>query len=161
VAKQPAKEPAKEPAAALIDIADTLYRAAVSSCNEHHKFAELVERGAPETDQRQARAAVRGSDEILDEAADLYELACLEESNHADDAWWHRANMVWRGAKEYLRHRASSNRLTRGGNGRAKTGIVEISIEFELEASALLGLRHALDSYRMARPEADKRSLTA
>jgi hypothetical protein len=148
------RRPSASHAAALIDIADTLYRTAAASCREHRRYADLVERGAPDVEQKSARMAVRASDEALDEAVDLYEVACLKESNHADDAWWHRANMVWTAAKEYLRHHASSDKLTRGGGGHGRAELVELTIEYKLEASALLHVRHTIESYQEARPEA-------
>lgn len=139
--------------AALRDIADTLYRAASDSCRVHRRYAELVEGEASESEQKTARAGVRTSDEVLDEAVDLYEIACLEESGHGDDAWWHKANMVWRGAREYLRHQASSKRLLRGENGHSKNEFMALRIGHELEASALLTLRQAIESYKSARSE--------
>lgn len=139
--------------AALRDIADTLYRAAADSCRHHRRYAELVDRDASDTDQKTARAAVRSCDEILDEAVDLYEIACLEETGHGDDPWWHKANMVWRNAREYLRHQAASKRLLRGESGHSKNEFMELRIEHELEASALLRLRQAIESYKTARPE--------
>ena len=148
------RRPSVSRAAALIDIADTLYRTAAASCREHRRYADLVERGVPDAEQKSARMAVRASDEALDEAVDLYEVACLKESNHADDAWWHRANMVWTAAKEYLRHHASSDKLTRSGGGHGRAELVELSIEYKLEASALLRVRHTIESYQEARPEA-------
>jgi hypothetical protein len=149
-----ARRPSVSRAAALIDIADTLYRTAAASCSEHRRYADLVERAVSDVEQKSARSAVRACDEALDEAADLYEVACLKESNHADDAWWHRANMVWTAAKEYLRHHASSDKLTRGSGGHGRAQLVELSIEYKLEASALLRLRHTIESYKEARPEA-------
>jgi len=148
-----ARKPVVSAPAALIDIADTLYRTAAASCSEHRRYADLVERAASDVEQRSARSSVRGCDEALEEAADLYELACLEESNHADDTWWHRANMVWGAAKEYLRHQVSSNKLTRGGAGHGLAELMELSIEYKLEASALLRMRHTIESYKDARPE--------
>jgi hypothetical protein len=139
--------------AALRDIADTLYYAAADSCREHRRYAELVDRDASDSEQKAARAAVRGCDEVLDEAADLYEIACLAESGHGEDGWWHKANMVWQGAKEYLRHQAESKRLLRGGNGHSKNEFMELRIEHQLEASSLLRLRQAIESYKTARPE--------
>ena len=139
--------------AALRDIADTLYRAAADSCREHKRYAELVDHDAAEAEQKTARGAVRLCDEVLDEAVDLYEIACLEETGHGEDPWWHKANMVWRNAKEYLRHQAASKRLLRGGNGHSKNEFMELRIEHELEASALLRLRQAIESYKTARPE--------
>jgi len=143
------------PPAALIDIADTLYRTASTSCSEHRRYADLVERSVADAEQKSARLAVRACDEALDEAADLYEVACLKESNHADDAWWHRANMVWRAAKEFLRHHATSDKMTRGASGQHGRGeLLELTIEYKLEASAILRLRHTIDAYREVRPEA-------
>ncbi len=135
--------------AALIDIAEMLHRVALESCGRHHRYAEQVKRGAPENEQKAALSAVRECDEILDEAVDLYELACLEETNHADDAWWHRANMVWRAAKEYLRY--GSARPAGFENGHSRANLRDLNIGYELEASALLRLRHATDSYRASR----------
>jgi len=140
--------------AALIDIADTLYRTAAESCSEHRRYADLVERSVADSEQKSARLAVRACDEALDEAADLYEVACLKESNHADDAWWHRANMVWRAAKEFLRHHASSDKMTRGAGSHGRAELLELTIEYKLEASAILRLRHTIDAYREVRPEA-------
>ncbi|HEY4955648.1 MAG TPA: hypothetical protein VII02_12270 [Gemmatimonadaceae bacterium] len=136
---------------ALIDIAEMLNRVALESCARHHRYAELVKRGAPEADQRLALNAVRDCDEILDEAVDLYEIACLEETNHADDAWWHGANKVWRAAKEYMRHHAAPRHLARFGNGHSRDDLRDLTIGYELEASSLLRLRHATDSYLAAR----------
>jgi hypothetical protein len=142
------------PVGALIDIADTLYHTADASCVEHRRYADLVEKGVADNEQRAARIAARQSDEALDEAVDLYEVACLKESNHADDPWWHKANMIWKAAKEYLQHHVSSNRLTRGGGGgHGKAELMELTIEYKLEASALLHLRHTIDAYRDVRPE--------
>jgi hypothetical protein len=152
--KSAAKRVPTTPLAALIDIADTLYRAAAAACSDHRRYAQLVERAAPEHEQKSARAAAHASDDILDEAVDLYEVACLRESNHADDAWWHRANMVWNAAKEYLRHHAGSNRLIRGTSSHGRAELMELSIEYKLEASSLLRLRHTIEAYRQARPEA-------
>ena len=148
-AKRP--KPIVERKAALIDIAELLQRVALTSCNRHHSYSALVKKGASESEQRAALAAVRECDEILDEAVDLYQVACLEETNHADDAWWHKANMVWRAAKEYLRHNVASRRSTRFDNGHSRDHLRELSIEYELEASALLHLRHATDSYKAVR----------
>lgn len=145
------QRPIVEKKAALIDIAELLEGVALESCGRHQRYSALVKKGAPAAKQKAALAAVRECDEILDEAVDLYQLACLEETNHADDAWWHKANMVWRAAKEYLRHNVASRRSTRFDNGHSRDHLRELSIEYELEASALLHLRHATDSYKAVR----------
>lgn len=149
--KRKAKAPTLDSKAALSEIAELLWGTAIKSCDAHHRYSELVKDGAPLTEQKGALRGLRAVDEILDEAVDLYELACLKDSSHGDDPWWHRANMVWRTAKEYLRHQAASNRLTRWGADHGHAELRELSIEYELEASALLRMRHAVDSYQAGR----------
>jgi hypothetical protein len=153
--RAPARKSKITPQGALIEIADTLYRTAASTCVEHRRYADLVEKGASDSEQRSARSAARQSDDALEEAVDLYELACLKESNHAEDQWWHKANMVWKAAKEYLQHHDSSDKLTRvGAEQHGRAALMELTIEYKLEASALLRLRHTIDAYREVRPEA-------
>ena len=153
--RAPARTSKITPNAALIDIADTLFRTASTACVEHRRYADLVEKGASDSEQKSARFAARSSDDALDEAVDLYELACLKESNHGDDAWWHKANMIWKAAKEYLQHHDSSDKLTRvSAEQHGMAALMELTIEYKLEASALLRLRHTVDAYREVRPEA-------
>jgi hypothetical protein len=145
--KRTPKPSAMDAKAALGEIAELLWGAAIKSCDAHRRYSDLLKNGAPVAEQKAALRGLRAVDEILDEAVDLYELACLKDSSHANDPWWHRANMVWRTAKEYLRHQAASNRFTRWGSDHGHAELRELSIEYELEASALLRMRHAVDSY--------------
>jgi hypothetical protein len=141
------KGPGIDPKTALGEIAELMWGAAIKSCDAHRRYSDLVKSGAHVAEQKAALRGLRAVDEILDEAVDLYEVACLKDQTHADDPWWHRANMVWRTAKEYLRHQAASNRLTRWGSDHGHAELRELNIEYELEASALLRMRHAVDSY--------------
>lgn len=148
--KAPKQRPATDPKTALSEIAELLWGAGIKSCDAHCRYSGLVKSGASVAEQKAALRGLRAVDEILDEAVDLYEVACLQDQNHSNDPWWHRANMVWRTAKEYLRHQAASNRLTRWGSDHGHAELRELNIEYELEASALLRMRHAVDSYHEA-----------
>jgi hypothetical protein len=72
----------------------------------------------------------------------------------ADEVWWKNANALWLASREFLRRHkgtdVSSRQLKEHGPGK----LGELHTEYELEASALLALRHAADSYRKARPSA-------
>ena len=148
--RAPEQRPGTDAKVALSEIAELLWGAAIKSCDAHRRYSELVKSSAHVAEQKAALKGLRALDEILDEAVDLYELACLKDQNHSDDPWWHRANMVWRTAKEYLRHQAASNRSTRWGTDHGHAELRELNIEYELEASALLRMRHAVDSYHEA-----------
>jgi len=145
------QRPEMDAKAALSEIAELLSAAATKSCGAHRRYSELVKAGSHVAEQKTALKGLRAVDEILDEAVDLYEVACLQDPNHGDDPWWHRANMVWRTAKEYLRHQVASNRLTRWGSDHGHAELRELNIEYELEASALLRMRHAVDLYQVGR----------
>ncbi len=54
------RRPPASPAAALIEIADTLYRTAGAACSEHRRYADLVEREASDAEQKSARSARGG-----------------------------------------------------------------------------------------------------
>jgi hypothetical protein len=71
-----------------------------------------------------------------------------------DDGWWRNANTLWMASREYLRRHkgcdVSSRQLQQHGPDRLEA----LHADYELEASALLSLRHAADAYRQSRPSA-------
>ena len=74
----------------------------------------------------------------------------------ADEAWWHRANALWHASREYARRHRGCDRAGRdmAGAQHSSDMLASLNIEYELEASALLALKHATEAYRKVRPEA-------
>jgi hypothetical protein len=135
--------------------ADSLFRSAMECCRQRRRYACLVEASAAAAEQRRARTMVTLCDEHLREAALEWEMCAARATNHRSDDWWHRTNSLWHAAREYARrHQASADDSRRmGAHDSAK--LARLALEFDLEASALLAIHHAVDAYRKVRPQAD------
>jgi hypothetical protein len=144
--------PAK--ADALRDQADVLFRAASECHRQHTRYSKLVERGASEEEQRSALEMAYLCDDALGSAIVAYEKAAARGAN-GQDAWWHKGNMLWHASREYIRRHSSCNGMAKRLGRQSPNRLAELALAFDLEASALLALRMAADSYRTVRPEAE------
>lgn len=138
----------------LSEHADMLYRAAAECCRQHRRYASLVERESDDAEQKSSLEMACLCDDVLEKSVTGYEKAAGRGGAHADEAWWHRANMLWHASGEYLRHHATADRMARRIGVHSKDVLGEMAVEFDLEASSLLALRMAVDAYREVRPEA-------
>ena len=139
----------------LQERADTLFRTAVETCRQHRRYAALVEMGAREPEQKAALKLAGYCDTLLVEAIASYE-RCGAKVQGLDDApWWRKANAHWHQAREYERRHQVTERASRLLNAQHDSQMLgELSVEYDLEASALLMLKQATESYRKARPDA-------
>lgn len=133
--------------------ADAVYRAALDTWHHHDRSSRLVGKPTIEAEQRIARDMCRLCDEALTQMCVAYETAARKLQPGADDMeWWHKANALWHGAREYLRRHAGCDRLTSRVSAHSADDLGELLLEFDLEASAVLALRQAAEAYRHARP---------
>jgi hypothetical protein len=139
----------------ICDKADVLFRSAAECCRQHKRYARLIELGTDEIEQRAALQLVAASDEHLSEAASAYESSCLTVNGERRDEWWHKANSLWHACREYARRHSLSDRASGEFRAHDMDKLTSLGVEYELEASALLALQHAVDAYRKLRPEAD------
>jgi hypothetical protein len=140
--------------------ADALFRAAVEACRQHRRYASLVEAAVEDTELDTVLPVVALCDRVLLDSCTDYGRLCQNAGKHADDAWWHRANMLWHSAREHIRHQYISDKLSRPRTRHSAEAFSDMLFENALEASALFALRRALDDYRKVRPEADLPSRT-
>lgn len=150
----PAAEAGRDPHAAFYQRADALYRCAVECCRQHERLARLVQDGALPAEQRAAQSLVRLADEALIDLAAAYEKVCKSHPE-GDAACWHAANGLWMAGREYARRQRTSQRAGRGlGDGASHSSerLGELTLDYDLEASALLALKQATETYRKARP---------
>ena len=150
-----------DPIEAFYARADALYRCAVESCRQHERVAELARRGALGPEQRAAQALASLCDDALDELAAGYERAATKarpaRGDAAGDACWHAANGLWLAARELTRRHRTSARASKGigeRGDRSSARLAELALDYDLEASALLLLKQAIETYRKARPNA-------
>ena len=138
----------------LIDQADVLYRAASECHRQHSRYAKLVDRGAGDEEQKSALEMAYLCDDALGQAIVDYEKAAARGAN-GDDAWWHKGNLLWHASREYIRRHAGSDGMATRLGRQSPNRFGELTLAFDLEASALLALRMAADAYRAVRPEAE------
>ena len=143
------------PQTTICEQADILFRSAAECCRQHRRYARLVEMETHETEQRAALRLVAASDEQLAEAASAYQTSCMVVNGERKDDWWHKANNLWLACREYARRHSLSDRASGEFRAHDVTKLTALGVEYELEASALLALQHAVDAYRKLRPEAD------
>ena len=137
------------------DRADALFRAATECCRQHERYARVVASEADDGEESAVSRVVGLCDEHLRAAVKAYEAAAVRPERDQDDEWWRRANALWLASREWVRRHEmcdeSSRKLTRHDPRKLN----QLAVEYDLEASALLALRHALDAYRKVRPEAE------
>jgi len=143
------------PQRTICDKADVLFRSAAECCRQHRRYARLIEMETDEAEQIAALRLVAASDEQLAESADAYESSCLKVNGERSDEWWHKANNLWHACREYARRHSLSDRASGEFRAHDANKLNSLSVEYELEASALLALQHAVEAYRKLRPEAD------
>jgi hypothetical protein len=145
----------KDPLTLVRTRADALYRAAIECCRQHDRAARLhKDDGDPELEHRHMDALCAMCDGSLTEMATEYEAAAANVHPERDEPWWHKANSLWHASREYARRHAGCDALSKKVSGKhAAVQLSAMQMEYELEASALLALRHAADAYRKTRPE--------
>lgn len=140
----------------LRERADVLFRAALECCRQRERYARVVTWDVEPGEQKAVSRVVGLCDQHLRAALDGYERAVGSQNGSApNDEWSRAANALWQAGREWVRRHASaeesSRRLTR--HTREKLG--ELTVEYDLEASALLALQQALGNYRKVSPQAD------
>jgi hypothetical protein len=143
-----------DPIAIVRARADALYRAAIECCRQHDRAAKLFGNSDPELEHKHADALCAMCDGSLAELSEAYESAAAHVQLGKDVDWWHKANALWHASREYARRHAGCDALSkRVASKHSPEQLAKMQMEYELEASALLALRHAADAYRKTRPE--------
>lgn len=132
-----------------------MFRAAQECVRQRQRYAGLVERGADEEEQEGALRIACICDEVLASSAASYEKIAANASSHRDEEWWHKANSLWHVAREYHRRHQGCDQDSRRFSNHSPARLAELTMEYDLEASALLALQHALTAYRKVVPDAE------
>jgi hypothetical protein len=134
--------------------ADALFRAAIECCRQHDRAARLHNSSEAELEHRHVDAMCVMCDGSLSEMSQAYEVAAGDVHPEHEEPWWHKANSLWHASREYARRHTGCDALSRKVSSKhGAEQLANMQMEYELEASALLALRHAADAYRKTRPE--------
>jgi hypothetical protein len=133
---------------------DALARTAVETWRQHERLARLMELRVEQQELEAAYAMVDTIDLALAETVKTFERVCatIPVTDQADVR--QAANAMWLSAREYLRRHSIAERASRQIAQRDADTLGDLQMEYELEASALLGLKQATATYQKLRPEA-------
>ncbi|HNV75421.1 MAG: hypothetical protein IPF87_12135 [Gemmatimonadetes bacterium] len=138
--------------------ADRMFRAAQECIRQRHRYARLVERAAHEEEQQGALRIACICDDVLIASVKAYETTTATGSAHREEDWWHKANSLWHASREYSRRHEGCDKDSRKFTDHSPARLAELTMEYDLEASALLALQHAVQAYRKAAPDAELES---
>ena len=137
------------------DAADAMFRAAAECCHQHDRASRIHAKASLEAEVETAQRACEDCDGALRERVELYEDTAESVVPDGDDeAWWHSANALWLASREYLRRHGGCDSSTMDLKHHSAERHNARHAEYELEASALLALRHAAEAYKRLRPTA-------
>jgi hypothetical protein len=151
-----ATEGSRSPVEQVRDCADALSRAAIECCRQHDRNGKVLAKSGVDAEVDAAQAVCEACDDTLRVLTQAYEEASASvHPRGADAGWWHHANTLWLASREFVRrHRCcdDSNRALKQHHGPDR--LSSLHAQYELEASALLGLRQAAEAYLQDRPNA-------
>lgn len=135
--------------------ADQLFRAASESMRQRERYSALVAGSASDGELESTGRLASLCDELLVQAIEMYEQAVARDGGAANEPWWHPANTLWLASREYRRRYHEVEQSSRRLGGHTASKLTELAMQYDLEASALLALSHALGTYRKCCPEAE------
>ena len=135
--------------------ADTLLRAATECARQHERLGRCLERAGSDDELRHIAALTELTDAHLATMTAQYETAATAAPAGKETPWWHAANSLWHASREYSRRLAGTDRVTRLLGKHSKEKLTQLTMEYELERSALIALKQAVANYRALRPDAE------
>jgi hypothetical protein len=136
-----------------IACAEALARTADECQRQRERLARLVARNVGRAELSAAHAIVDTCDLALEECVACYEDACARDSI-PEELVRKQASALWHAAREYLRRCSGAEAASQQLRTHDAETFGDLHFAFELEASALLALRHAVSSFVKVRPEA-------
>lgn len=132
--------------------ADRLYRAASECVRQRQRYAALVEAGTVEEEQEAALQVASLCDAVLVAGIAAYE--ALPSSGVREEEWYRKGMTLWQASRDYERRHSRADLKSRRLSSHSPEQLKQLAMEYDLEASALLALQHALTAYRKCVPEA-------
>jgi hypothetical protein len=145
-------EPTPRPAESACAAADALLRAAVECARQHDRLGRCLEAACSDDEFTHLVELSALTDAHLDAMTTAYEDSANAAPEAKDEAWWKAANAMWLASREYCRRTAGTNRVQRLAGKHSKEKLSELTMEYELERSALMALKQAVTAMKAIRP---------
>lgn len=143
------------PSTILVEAADGLFRSAIEACRQHERVARCSGRGCSDEELKEMAELCDLGHRHLAARTAAWEKAAGEGRGESADTFWHAANALWHASREYARRHHACDKMTTSMSRRSSDALGALTLEYELEASALLALRQAVAGYRKVRVEAE------
>ncbi len=137
-----------------LSCADALGRTAAETCRQHERLARLMSLGVAQSELEAAHALVDTCDLALAECVRDFEKVCAKAPSADDADLRQKANALWLSAREYLRRHSIAEKASRQLTQHGSEKLNDLHFEYELVASAILGLKHATTAFAKGRPQA-------
>lgn len=148
---KPAPRVSKPSTRPVRDAADAVHRAAMECCHQHDRLATLNSVDADEAEFNAAWEVAELCESHLAERTDAYEdIAQLGRGKESEE-YWHAANGLWAACREYVRRHAASNGSATGRRRHGAAELNEIAMDYELELSARMNVKQAMEKYGAVR----------
>ena len=98
---------------------------------------------------------------VLVSSVKAYEEIAASVSTHREEEWWHKANSLWHASRDYSRRHEDCDSHSKTFSNHSPARLAELTMAYDLEASALLALHHAVTAYRKVVPDAELDGHTA
>jgi hypothetical protein len=148
-------EPDPTPSDTACNLADALARAAHECARQHERLGRCLELGCADEELTNIAELAGLTDQHLEAMTAAYEATATAAPESKGQDWFHAANTLWHASREYTRRSAGTNHVSRLAGKHAKAKLQELAMEYELERSALMALKQALEKYRAVRPGRD------
>ncbi len=137
-----------------IACADSLARTAGETCRQHERLARLMKLGVAQSELEATHALVDTCDLALAECVRDFEKTCATVPASDDADLRQKANALWLSAREYLRRHSIAEKASRQLTQHGSDKLNDLHFEYELVASAILGLKQNTTAFSKGRPDA-------
>lgn len=139
----------------LVDVADTLLRAASEASRQHDRVTRLLAKGSFDAELKHVAELCDATVRHLAATATAYEAAAAHGKETVEEQVWRAANNLWLASREAVRRHDISQSLVKKLGKHTPEQLAQVQVEFELQASSLLAVRQAIATYKKLRPDAD------
>lgn len=149
-----APRPSKPSSHPVRDAADSLYRAARECCHQHERLSTLNHVHADDAEFNATWDVAEICEAQLEARTVSYEQTAELGRGKEPEDWWRAANGLWHACREYARRHTASNAAHSRSRRHGAEELKGISMEYELELSARMAMKQAMDKYGALRPDA-------
>jgi hypothetical protein len=148
-------DPAPTPAASACAAADAMSRAAGECARQHERLGRCLEQSCSDAELLRIAQFANLADTHLDVTVAEYEESATAAPEAKSTNWWHAANGLWLAGRELRRRHAGTDHVSRFSSRHTREKLGELALEFELERSALMALKQAVQTYNALRQESE------